>query len=132
MKTDPCAACANEKECLFWALLHDFLAHPLMALTLYSKMSLRFHDFTSHHAWPRVRLAPMQDLTMHSARFGPIHVRRLGGETYSFQHPTAAHSFVTNGSDAVAALEKAEAWFASLAAEFGGAFAGPSLKDSAE
>jgi hypothetical protein len=123
MKTDPRAACANEKEALLWAFLHDFVAHPFMAITLYSRPSLRFHDFTSYHAWPRVKPIEPQEMTMHSARFGPLKVRFLGGEIYEFRHPIVAHSMVTNGRDAVEALEKAEAWFQSLADEFGGAFA---------
>ena len=54
MRTDPRGACANEHQRLLWALVHDGLAHPLMALTGWSKWSLRFHDWTSHKAWPRV------------------------------------------------------------------------------
>lgn len=53
MRTDPREACANERQRLGWALVHDGLAHPLMALTGYCKLSLRFHDWTSHKAWPR-------------------------------------------------------------------------------
>lgn len=52
-KTDPNRACANEGQRLLWALAHDGLAHPLMALSGYSKWALRFHDYTSHKAWPR-------------------------------------------------------------------------------
>ena len=37
---------------LLWGLLHDGLAHPLMAITGYSRMSLRFHTWTSRKAWP--------------------------------------------------------------------------------
>lgn len=54
MRTDPREACANERQHLLWAIVHDGLAHPLMALTGYCKASLRFHDWTSHKAWPRV------------------------------------------------------------------------------
>ena len=53
MKTDPNLACANERQRLLWALVHDVLAHPLMGLSAYSKAALRFHDYTSHKAWPR-------------------------------------------------------------------------------
>lgn len=53
MKTDPNKACDNKKECPWWAALHDGIAHPLMVLTGYSKVSLRFHDWTSRKAWPR-------------------------------------------------------------------------------
>lgn len=53
MKTDPNKGCANEKENMLWAFIHDAIAHPLMALTGYSRWALRFHDYTSHRAWPR-------------------------------------------------------------------------------
>lgn len=53
MKTDPNKGCKNEYQRLGWAVLHDLIAHPLMVLTGYSKLSLKFHDFTSHRAWPR-------------------------------------------------------------------------------
>ena len=55
MMTDPRKACANTEENLVWALIHDGIAHPLMASTLFSKWSLRFHDWTSQRAWPRAR-----------------------------------------------------------------------------
>lgn len=53
MRTDPRDACANERQRLLWALIHDGLAHPLMALTGYCKAAVAFHDWTSHKAWPR-------------------------------------------------------------------------------
>lgn len=57
MMKDPRKACANRKQRLGWALVHDGIAHPLMALTLFAKWALRFHDYTSHRAWPRKRSA---------------------------------------------------------------------------
>lgn len=39
MRTDPRAACANTHERLGWAVLHDLIAHPLMALTGWSASS---------------------------------------------------------------------------------------------
>ena len=51
--TDPRKACANKEERLLWALIHDGLAHPFMAVTGFSRLSLWFHDWTSHKAWPR-------------------------------------------------------------------------------
>jgi hypothetical protein len=57
-RADPRKACANEQQRLFWALVHDGLAHPLMALTGYCKPAMRFHDWTSHKAWPRAEPAP--------------------------------------------------------------------------
>lgn len=58
MRTDPRNACANEHQRLLWAVVHDALAHPLMALTGYCAASLRFHDWTSHRAWPRQEPEP--------------------------------------------------------------------------
>lgn len=58
MRTDPNKACANKKERLLWALLHDGIAHPLMALTLFSAWSVWFHDLTSQLAWPRPKGRP--------------------------------------------------------------------------
>lgn len=124
MKTDPRAACSNEKEALLWAIIHDLIAHPLMGLTLYSKASLRFHDFTSHRAWPRVLPSQHEEFAMQSARFGAIKARWIGGQFYAFDHPTVSHTFVTNAADAVEAMEKAETAFGVLADEFGGAFLG--------
>ena len=53
MKRDPNAACANAEQRLLWAVLHDAVAHPLMALTGYCALAVRFHDYTSRKAWPR-------------------------------------------------------------------------------
>lgn len=53
MMTDPRKACANKEERLLWALIHDGIAHPLMAITLFSGWSVAFHDWTSQLAWPR-------------------------------------------------------------------------------
>lgn len=58
MKTDPSKGCANAEQRLIWAIIHDGLAHPLMALTGYCHWSLAFHDYTSHKAWPRCVAAP--------------------------------------------------------------------------
>jgi len=54
MMTDPRKACKNEEERLLWALIHDGIAHPLMAVTLYAwAPAIWFHDWTSQKAWPR-------------------------------------------------------------------------------
>lgn len=53
MRTDPRKACANQEEKLLWALIHDGIAHPLMALSLFSGWAVAFHDWTSKKAWPR-------------------------------------------------------------------------------
>jgi hypothetical protein len=54
MKKDPNKYCINFKQHLLWAIIHDVIAHPLMGLTLYSKYSIIFHDFTSSKAWKRI------------------------------------------------------------------------------
>lgn len=54
MKKDPNKYCVNYKESLRWAILHDVIAHPLMALTLYNvDCIIKFHDYTSSKAWKR-------------------------------------------------------------------------------
>jgi hypothetical protein len=55
MKPDPIDACANLDERFGWAVAHDLIAHPLMALSGYSAWSLRFHNWTSRRAWPGCR-----------------------------------------------------------------------------
>lgn len=43
-----------------WAIVHDLIAHPLMALTRYSRWSMRFHTWSARRAWkPRHNLPPM-------------------------------------------------------------------------
>lgn len=54
MKTDPNLHCVKFVQNNFWALIHDVVAHPLMALTLYCKPSIAFHDWTSAKAWHRI------------------------------------------------------------------------------
>lgn len=54
MRTDPRVACKNGEERWLWAVFHDLVAHPLMALTNYWRLALRLHDWTSRRAWPRV------------------------------------------------------------------------------
>lgn len=54
MKLDPNNYCVTYKQNLFWAIIHDVVAHPLMALTLYKiNLFIKFHDYTSHLAWKR-------------------------------------------------------------------------------
>ena len=52
MRTDPILACGNTQQKCLWALVHDALAHPLMALTGWSAWGIRLHDYTSKKAWP--------------------------------------------------------------------------------
>lgn len=53
MKIDPLNHCTKFRQSLPWAIIHDLLAHPLMALTGYSCTSIKFHNYTSHKAWKR-------------------------------------------------------------------------------
>lgn len=53
MKVDPRNHCTKFKQSLFWAMVHDFVAHPFMALTVYSRPSIMLHNYTSHKAWKR-------------------------------------------------------------------------------
>ena len=125
MMADPRKACANNRESLGWALLHDAVAHPLMALTLYSHWALRFHDYTSTHAWPRATpetSAGTGAVIITSNGFGEITMTELSTGIYSVQHPRVAHTFVTNAEDFVEAANKAIPWFRLLAVEFGGEF----------
>lgn len=48
------------KESLWWAVLHDAVAHPVMALSGYSQWAIRFHQWTGKRAWkPRHNVGPM-------------------------------------------------------------------------
>lgn len=54
MKKDPNKYCVNFKQNLLFAIIHDVIAHPLMALTFYKvKIFIDFHDYTSSLAWKR-------------------------------------------------------------------------------
>lgn len=54
MKKDPNKYCVVFEQSLLWALIHDIIAHPAMALTLYKvPLFIQFHDYTSAHAWKR-------------------------------------------------------------------------------
>ncbi len=121
MRTDPRAACANSTESFWWAILHDLVAHPLMAFTAYSKVSLRFHDWTSHYAWPRVTAHPRTVRTVMS-KFGMVTATEIGAGVYSVQHPRVMHAFVTNALGPDHAISKSIDWFTILADEFGGVF----------
>lgn len=54
MKKDPNEYCINFDQVLHWALIHDIISHPLMAITFYKiQMFIDFHDYTSSKAWIR-------------------------------------------------------------------------------
>jgi hypothetical protein len=114
MRTDPRKACANEKQLLGWAIVHDLLAHPFMVLTGYCPVSLRFHDATSQRAWPRPAPGAALPSSVASDRFGSLLVTRLPSGFYEIQHPVIAHRFGVKAKDVADAVEQAEEWFASL------------------
>lgn len=37
----------------FWKLIHNAIAHPIMAITDDSDWSIRFHNWTAKRAWPK-------------------------------------------------------------------------------
>lgn len=53
MKVDPQNHCLKFRQSLPWALIHDLVAHSVMAVTGYSRFSIWFHNYTSHKAWRR-------------------------------------------------------------------------------
>jgi hypothetical protein len=115
MRTDPRAACANEKELLFWAVVHDLIAHPLMALTGYSKVSLRFHDWTSRYAWPRDKRTYLPVLeAVYSDRFGWLMVESTQPGIFRVTHGLIDHTYGMAAENVSDAVEQAEAWFLSL------------------
>ena len=127
MKTDPRTACANAQERLGWALLHDLVAHPFMALTGYSAPALRFHDWTSFRAWPRVRPPQLRTPVTMPSVWGPMVAEEVQSGFWRIKHPNMDNAIVQHGDDAVAILEAAEKYFQSLADEFGGPFLPPAL-----
>ena len=57
MKLDPHSCKINYEENLFWAIIHDCIAHFLCGITLYKvSIFLEFHSWTSHKAWKRKKL----------------------------------------------------------------------------
>lgn len=116
MRTDPRKACANENQLLWWAIVHDLIAHPFMVLAGYSSLSLRFHDATSERAWPRAAVSYRDGtLSVPTDRFGNLTVRRLGQRGfYEIQHPVIAHRLVVKADGVQDAADQAEEWFCSL------------------
>lgn len=48
------------RESIWWAVLHDAVAHPVMALSGYAMWAIRFHQWTGRRAWkPMHGLPPM-------------------------------------------------------------------------
>lgn len=129
MRTDPNQACQNEKQRFWWALLHDFLAHPLMALFGYPVWSLKLHDFTSNRAWPRGQTVDTPPpLLWWGVKGGwpegRLYFRCLPNKIYEFEHPNGiAHTFRCNAESTPLAVKKALEHFEDLANRFGGVFA---------
>lgn len=120
MRTDPRAACTNAKELKTWAFVHDAIAHPFMALTNWSAVSLRFHDWTSHRAWPR-KTANLPGACVHVAggEWGYIDVMMFQLGFWQADHPNISHTTRVNAQDAIEAAEKVEALWADLYAQHG-------------
>lgn len=116
MRTDPRKACANEKQLLGWAIVHDLIAHPFMVLTGYSRASLRFHDATSQRAWPRLVIANERRVfSIPNDRFGTFQVTRLAARGfYEVQHPIINHRLIVKADGVADAADQADEWFASL------------------
>ncbi|OZI58741.1 hypothetical protein [Bordetella genomosp. 1] len=115
MRTDPRKGCANEREALGWAILHDLIAHPLMVLTGWSRLSLRLHDFTSHKAWPRATAPAPRVWRIPTARFGVLEVTEIQPPgCYSVRHGLILHTLCVKAPDEHDAVRQAEDWFATL------------------
>jgi len=116
MRTDPRKACANEKQLLFWAVLHDLVAHPLLVLTGYSSMSLRFHDATSCRAWPREASQHRRGtFSVPSDRFGTLQITPLSARGfYEIKHPVIDHRLEIKAEGVADAVDQADEWFSSL------------------
>lgn len=128
MRTDPRTACANARELWVWAAVHDLVAHPLMVLTWYSRAALRFHDWTSRRAWPRVAdTQPAHPMPAHYGgapltRFGRVSVKELGPRLFMVRHGRVDHAVTLQADDMHEALSAGLEWFDSLAEQLGGKF----------
>lgn len=123
MRTDPRAACANEREAALWAAVHDLIAHPLMVLTWYSYASLLFHDWTSRRAWPRPKRFESARVQYGRTLFGPMRAEELSPGIWRVHHGRVSHAITLQAADSLEAYGKACRWFHTLSAEFGGKFA---------
>ena len=123
MRTDPRKACSNGREKFFWAFVHDLFAHGAMALSCWSAWSLKFHDWTSHRAWPR---AVEQAAIVHFVRVQSIQetlwVQELSPGIWRAWHPNVDHAITTTATDKDDMAKKAASWFHELSTEFGGRF----------
>jgi hypothetical protein len=53
MKLDPNRLDYGYREFKAWAVAHDLIFHPLLAISLYSRWAIRLHAWSSNKAWPR-------------------------------------------------------------------------------
>lgn len=131
MRLDPNQACRNDEQRFWWAFVHDFVAHPLMALSLWSDWSLKFHDWTSRNAWPRGDSGSEAFQINHTFAFSDDLWRTLPVTEFSpgfweIAHPLVTdHILRTNASSAEEAGQKARAHFQDLMARFGAQFGPP-------
>lgn len=131
MRLDPRKACDSVKDSFFWAFVHDVIAHPFSALTLYSSPSVRFHNWTSEKAWPRKKSAfvpapdviiPLPHLPHLPGGVKFMKVSQLSPDVWEISHPRVNHQLRTSAKDQKEATEKAVKWFCELSREFGGRF----------
>lgn len=115
MRTDPRTACANADERLGWALLHDFVAHPLMALFFWCPWTVRFHDWTSARAWPRVPDVPAAMVVSRVSRYGVIAARLDSPGYWRVFHGKFSHAVTIKTDDPDEAIRQAVVWFSELA-----------------
>jgi hypothetical protein len=119
MRTDPRRACANAQERKLYAFLHDALAHPLMALTGWCGLSIRFHDWTSAHAWPRAKPSKLHAaVRVRTVHWGTLIAMEIAPAVWEVHHPRVQHSLRVTADDAIEATSQAETWFDDLAKEF--------------
>jgi len=115
VRTDPRKACANEEQLLWWAVVHDLIAHPFMVLTGYSRASIAFHDATSQRAWPRKSVTEPGPVFVPSDRYGLLRVTQTPGGFFQIEHGRIAHRYGVKADNVSDAVEQAEEWFSSLA-----------------
>lgn len=128
MRTDPNQACRNDKQRFWWAFIHDFVAHPFMACSLWSGWSLKFHDWTSRQAWPRDNPVPPEFSHAWIPLWERASYRCLRGNFYEVLHPVVNHSFRCQADNPSEALKKALTHFMDLAHLHGGQFSIPLMK----
>jgi hypothetical protein len=128
MRTDPRKACDSGREVLFWAFVHDLIAHGAMAIFFWAEWTLRFHNWTSEKAWPRKSKG--QAVEGKWKEIGPplspaliFKAQEISPGIWRVRHPRAAHEYTTTAESKYQAWAKAYKSFCELSKEFGGKFA---------